>query len=507
MSEIAKPLPQNLEAERSVLGAILLDANALTVVAEKLKPSDFFSTHHQVLFQQMQAQHEAQIPIDSVTLFDELQRKGKLDAAGGAAYIAQLSDGVPRVSHVAHYAAIIKEKSQLRRVIYMANALQAKAMESSVETEDLFTDLERFSKTYTGANGGATNGNGNGHRKSFYPLAEFMSTDFPVPEHLVEGIVPGNGFGSTIGGSVLILAMPHRLKSWFTTGLALGCTRPGKVFDSLVVAKPVRSLIVQVEDPEGVVKDRMRQLLLTNQFSDCVPDNVGVIGRSQFTGYSKEWAEWLRQQVRDFKADLVILDVLRRFFVGRGDLNSPQDSGDFLEEMDLIRDEGCAVLLVHHENRKDAELMGASAGSYNFPGWANVVIQLKRKTEQGVGENRVTRVEIEADNKLGVAPDSLRLVLNLNSPDAPLKLEKVGDDDAEFKEIMDHLSEDWTVRDLADELGVHRVNAQRRIKEWRLLGKVEKIAAGKRGRSGGLARYRCIEPELSVPPVNIRKIN
>lgn len=504
MTEIAKPLPHNPEAERSVLGAILLDPKAIDIVAKILKPSDFFApkssqSEHQVIFQQMLAMHEAQIPIDLVTFCDYVNTKHKLEMAGGAGYISQLIDGVPLISHVEHYAEIVKEKAILRRVIHTASALQNKGLDGSISSAELLADMERFTRDHATAPTLSTNGNG--HRKTFYPLVEFMNTDFPVPEHLVPGLIPK-------GGSALVLAMPHRLKSWFTTGLALGCTRPGKVFDALEITKPVRSLVVQVEDPEGVVKERMHRLLLSSQFSGCNIDNVGVIGRSQFTeGYSKEWAVWLRQQVRDFKADLVILDVLRRFFVGRGDLNSPQDSGDFLEEMDLIRDEGTAVMLVHHENRKDAELMAASAGSYNFPGWANVVIQLKRKTEQGVGDARITRVEIEADNKLGVAPDSLRLVLNLSSPDTPLKLEHIGDDDDEFKEIMDHLSDEWTVRDLAEELGVHRVSAQKRVKEWRLTGRVDKVAAGKRGRGGGLARYRAVEPEITIPPVHIRKIN
>src|ERR1700682_4284089 len=96
---LERPLPQNVEAERSVLGAILLDNHTLNTAIEKLKPEDFFLDQHRRIFMQMIWLGEAQQPIDLLTLSDQLHRKGELESAGGAAYLAQLVDGVPRVSH------------------------------------------------------------------------------------------------------------------------------------------------------------------------------------------------------------------------------------------------------------------------------------------------------------------------------------------------------------------------------------------------------------------------
>ena len=121
---LERPLPQNLEAERSVLGAILLDNHALNTAIEKLKPEDFFSDQHRRIFNYMIQLGEAQQPIDLVTLSDQLRRKGELEAAGGAAYLSQLVDGVPRVSNLEHYARIIKEKSLLRSLIYATQSIQ-----------------------------------------------------------------------------------------------------------------------------------------------------------------------------------------------------------------------------------------------------------------------------------------------------------------------------------------------------------------------------------------------
>src|SRR6202051_664697 len=98
---LERQLPQNTEAERSILGAILLDNNALNATLEKLKPEDFFHDHHRRIYQQMTTLGETQQAIDLVTLTDQLHRSGELESTGGPAYIAQFMDGVPHVSDVA----------------------------------------------------------------------------------------------------------------------------------------------------------------------------------------------------------------------------------------------------------------------------------------------------------------------------------------------------------------------------------------------------------------------
>jgi replicative DNA helicase len=137
---LERPLPQNTEAERSILGAILLDNNALNATLEKLKPEDFFHDHHRRIYQQMIALGETQQAIDLVTLTDQLHRSGELESSGGPAYIAQLMDGVPHVTNVEHYARIVKEKSLLRGLIHATHAIQQQALEAE---EDADTILDR----------------------------------------------------------------------------------------------------------------------------------------------------------------------------------------------------------------------------------------------------------------------------------------------------------------------------------------------------------------------------
>jgi hypothetical protein len=139
---LERPLPQNTDAERSVLGAILLDNHTLNTAIEKLKPEDFFDDRHRRIFNHMIQLGEAQQAIDLVTLTDQLRRKGELEATGGAAYVAQLVEGVPRVSNLDHYARIIKEKSLLRSLIYASHTIQQSALDAEDDADALLDRAE-----------------------------------------------------------------------------------------------------------------------------------------------------------------------------------------------------------------------------------------------------------------------------------------------------------------------------------------------------------------------------
>jgi replicative DNA helicase len=141
-STLERPLPNNLDAERSILGAILLDNNALNTAIEALKAEDFFLPQHRHVFQQMITLGEAQHAIDLVTLTEELHRVGELEAAGGAPYLASLVDGVARVSNVEHYARIVKEKAVLRNLIHATHNIQQRAFEAEEGADAILDNAE-----------------------------------------------------------------------------------------------------------------------------------------------------------------------------------------------------------------------------------------------------------------------------------------------------------------------------------------------------------------------------
>jgi replicative DNA helicase len=137
---LERPLPHNLEAERSILGAILLDNHALNAAVEKLRSDDFFLPQHRQIFDRMIQLGEKQQAIDTVTLMEDLTRNGNLESAGGISYLSQLADGLPRVTNVEHYARIVKEKAVLRSLIFSASAIQEQALAAG---DDADTILDR----------------------------------------------------------------------------------------------------------------------------------------------------------------------------------------------------------------------------------------------------------------------------------------------------------------------------------------------------------------------------
>jgi replicative DNA helicase len=139
---LERPLPQNLDAERSILGAILLDNHALNAAIENIKPEDFFLEQHRRVFNQMIALGESQQAIDLVTLTESLHRVGELESSGGAPYLAALADGMPRVSNVEHYARIVREKALLRNLIHATHNIQQRALEGEDGADTILDSAE-----------------------------------------------------------------------------------------------------------------------------------------------------------------------------------------------------------------------------------------------------------------------------------------------------------------------------------------------------------------------------
>jgi replicative DNA helicase len=137
--ETVKNFPHSLEAERAVLGSVLLDNGALNVVLEFIGRDDFFSESHRLILEKMLALSEKSRAIDLVTLSEELSKEGLLEKVGGAAYLSALTDGVPigSTAVVTEYARIVKEKSVIRRLINASNNVISRCLEATDDPETL----------------------------------------------------------------------------------------------------------------------------------------------------------------------------------------------------------------------------------------------------------------------------------------------------------------------------------------------------------------------------------
>ncbi len=166
--------PQNLEAEQSILGSILLENNSINNVLEIMSDGDFYSEAHRKIFNLMVELSEKNEPVDFITLSNALKNKNILDSVGGAAYIASLVDNVPSAANAANYAKIVKEKAILRGLIGSATDIISSCYETGSDVDQVLDRAEH--SIFEIAE--------NKVRPSFFPIREIVKDSFRSIEDL-----------------------------------------------------------------------------------------------------------------------------------------------------------------------------------------------------------------------------------------------------------------------------------------------------------------------------------
>jgi replicative DNA helicase len=140
---LERGLPVSMEAERSILGAILLDNSLYDQAAENLTPDDFSLDAHRRVYSRMRDLQETGRPVDMITLVEELDRRKEVEAIGGVAYLSSLIDGVPDRPSIEHYVRIVRNKALLRGLINLSQNAIAEAIEHSDEAEEVLGRAEQ----------------------------------------------------------------------------------------------------------------------------------------------------------------------------------------------------------------------------------------------------------------------------------------------------------------------------------------------------------------------------
>ena len=168
--------PQNLEAETSVLGAVLLENEALNRVLEILKQDDFYREAHRRIFAAILHLYEHSEPVDLITLSEVLKSRGDLEDVGGVEYLNSLVNGVPTAANISYYAKIIKEKAILRKLINRATEIVSQSYSNSGDVDEFIDQAERniFEISEDRV------------RPSFYPIKELIKASFKTIERLYE---------------------------------------------------------------------------------------------------------------------------------------------------------------------------------------------------------------------------------------------------------------------------------------------------------------------------------
>jgi len=226
--------PHNLEAEQSVLSAIIMDNQALTTVMDMLRPEDFYVGSHRVLYTAMQDMFEKGHPMDLITLTDQLQSAGRLEQAGGPAAISDLTGRVSTAANVEYWAKIVRDKSLLRKLIESSGTILSEAYEEPEHVEEFLDKAENKILEVAGQQ----------TRTSYRPISEVIDRSFKIIEEFEnrKGAVTGvpSGFADldkmTSGFQRSELAILAGRPSTGKTALALNFMRNAAIDAELTVA-------------------------------------------------------------------------------------------------------------------------------------------------------------------------------------------------------------------------------------------------------------------------------
>ncbi|MCL0074809.1 replicative DNA helicase [Thermodesulfovibrionales bacterium] len=174
--EINRLPPQNIEAEQSVLGAIILDNEALPKAIEALSPDDFYKETHRRLYKSIIALFERSEPIDIVTLTDYLRKSDEIEAVGGISYLSYLANSIPTSANIRYHAKIVSEKSMLRALIRTATQITSEVYENSRDVDEVIDYAQKMIFDITDKR----------TKISFSPLRDVIKDTFKMIEHLYD---------------------------------------------------------------------------------------------------------------------------------------------------------------------------------------------------------------------------------------------------------------------------------------------------------------------------------
>lgn len=323
-NDIERPLPHHPEAERCVLGAIIVDNDAYPIVRKSLQPGHFFLTTTRTCYQAMIRLAEKQRQINTVTLMEELEAAKELDAAGGILSVSQLADGLPRVSAVASYAEIILNLAVRRELIYLGQKIYEAGFEGADCEETVVWSQASLEKIREQGLASTRNWREKFHTVSQLPVGE---TIFLIDQILPEGIT-FVGAHSGVG------------KTWFSLSMARALTTGRPFLSQWKVPEPTNVLYLCPEMSGKTFRKRAESMGIGERFyCQTIADGAAL----------DLDALLLVAAIRELKP-VIFLDTAIRFSNAK-DENSALDNRMLVNSLfSLIRAGALAVVCLHHRS-------------------------------------------------------------------------------------------------------------------------------------------------------------
>jgi hypothetical protein len=377
--------PKNLEAERSVLGAILLDNAALKVAIQHVKPIEFFLPQHKALFNAMIEMDEKHSPIDFVLLVAHMEQAETLVNAGGAAYISQLADGMPRVSNVAHYARLVQKAFLQRQYAYLGNTLQEQALAGAdVEALDIILANAEQVRQHGGSNPAVVVG-----------FQKLLWMDMPPLEYAIKPLLTAGGTGEIYGWrgagkSLIATKMAVDMAAGAPTLFAH--KRAG---GNWPVQKRYRILYVYGEMHGSMIQDRCRLIAKGADLPNVIEDEwLGTMCKD----FQKAWRpniatpgnrKIIEQHIERNGYEGVIFDNLSTLWPVSGEGEGERNAvlSDWFND---LNQRGTWIIYLHHAGKG-----GQQRGDSSKEDMVDFVLQLSRPHAKKEVPNLCCEVKIE----------------------------------------------------------------------------------------------------------------
>ncbi len=376
MSSLTAVLPHNEDAERGVLGAILLDhEKVLPFCVKKTISSDsFYTRDHHLIYAAMLEMQRTKKHIDVLTLADQLKKQRKLELVGGTAYINSLLDAIPTAAHAEYYIDMVRANHLLRKVGEQGATMIERANNGVESAADIIADIRM---KLDGLNNPAT--------------AILLTTPLAELKRVFSGEDPRELLKSRYlsrGGALLLVAQTGVGKSSFVMQAAMTWAL-GRPFFEIDPARPLRTLIVQAENDAGDMAEMRDGVIdsmgLSEENKAAVMANIDTCFVNSQTGHA--FGTNLRGLLASKSYDLLIIDPASAYL--GGDSSQQKDVTEFCRNIlnPILTEYGCGLILVHHttkppKNDEKSRWQGGDwaylgAGSAEWCNWARAVINIE----------------------------------------------------------------------------------------------------------------------------------
>jgi len=458
-SRIDRPLPHSADAERAVLASFLLDSPGVGEVMLQLESHDFFLPQHSLIYRHIQHLVAKGKPPDGLLVLESLVSSGELEAAGGAGYVSQIPDGMPRICNLSFYVRILKAKTQLRKYAHNAQAIVEMALGANGDADAVLERIASLSaqlREEVGQNRILRFRSG-----AEIAMAAEDDVQWIVPGFVARGAITELGAKVKMGKTTLILSLVR--------AVAEGLSFLGKS----TLKTPT---VYLTEQPIVSFRHAMQRADLLGR------DDFRVLLHSDLRGMP--WPGVAAAAVNECKrigAFLLVVDTLPQFADLKGD--SENNSGDALTAMRPLQRAAAdeiGTIVLRHERKSGGDVGDSGRGSSAFAGVVDIVLSL-RKPE---GNSKKTQRVLHALSRFSGTPSELLLEL---SESGYISLGEPHE--AAVKEARDSIivvapkseAEAADLSELVENSKVPRATAQRALKELVEEGLLSRLGEGKKG--------------------------